>query len=642
MSKLNSNPQIEVSDQNRLREVHNPLWKYIILALAVSLALFHLYNAGFGSLLAIKYRAIHIGGIMVLIFLLIPFRKKGFYSKKQAPNILDILLAIGALVTTGYIVFFYDDVILRGGIADQKEIILGSIFLLLVFEATRRTIGLILPLLAALFFLYALYGDIVPGPFNHVGVSYRRLMEQMYISTEGIFGIALGTSAQYIFLFILFGAFMGKTGMGQLITELSLAVSGKRYGGPAKVSVLASSTMGTINGAAVANVVTTGSFTIPLMKKIGFKPVFAGSVEAVSSAGGQIIPPVMGAAAFLLAELTGIPYATVMIAAIVPAILYYLAVWIMIDKEARRLNLKGLSNEELPSLKEAIIKRGHMILPLFVVVALLLTGITPVYAAFFGIISVWVVSSFRKETRLSVKEFIYTLEEGSKGALAVAAACAIVGIIIGVVSLTGLGVSFTSIMLDFTNGQLSVLLLLTMLSCIILGMGLPTSAAYIMAATVAAPVLIEAGVSVLAAHLFVFYFATLSTLTPPVALASYAAAGVANTSPSKVGWTAFRLAIAGFIIPFVFVYQPSILIIDSEPLSIILSIVTAALGIYLIAVSVIGFYKVNLGMAIRVAIFACGILLIFPYYWVNLIGGLIGFYILFRVNKRNPPVSTVS
>src|SRR5699024_1522701 len=259
-------------------------------------------------------------------------------------------------------------------------------------------------------------------------------------------------------------------------------VSGKRPGGPAKVSVLASSTMGTINGAAVANVVTTGSFTIPLMKKIGFTPVFAGSVEAVSSAGGQIVPPVMGAAAFLLAELTGISYATVMIAAIIPAILYYFSVWIMIDREAKRLNLQGMTKSSLPSLKNAILKRGHRILLIFFVVCLLVYVITPVFVAFYGIVSIWVVSSFRKETRLSVKEFFLTLEQGSKNSLSVAAACAVVGIIIGVVSLTGLGVSFTSIMLDLSGGQLSLLLVLTMITCIVLGMGLPTSAAYIMAA----------------------------------------------------------------------------------------------------------------------------------------------------------------
>ncbi|PAV31084.1 C4-dicarboxylate ABC transporter permease [Virgibacillus profundi] len=646
MSKHNKklNQNIEVSNQSKYRNFNNKFWKYLIFAIAVSLSIFHLYSAGFGSLLAIKFRAVHIGVIMILIFLLIPHRNKKVDSNlfSKYPSIFDVLLALLSGVTIGYIFYFYDDVILRGGIANQTEIILGTIFLLLILEAARRSVGWALPLLAVIFFLYGLYGEWIPGPLNHANFSYRRMIEQMYISTEGIFGIALGVSAQYIFLFILFGAFMSKTGMGQLITDMSLAVSGKKAGGPAKVAVIASSTMGTINGAAVANVVTTGSFTIPLMKKIGFKPVFAGSVEAVASAGGQIVPPVMGAAAFILAELTGISYATVMIAAIVPAFLYYFSTWIMIDREAKRLNLRGLNKEELPSLKETFIKRGHMIIPLVIVVSLIVYGLTPIYAAFFGIVSIWIVSFLRKETKLTFKEFMLTLEEGSKGALSVAAACAVVGIIIGVVSLTGLGVSFTSIMLDLTHGQLPLLLLLTMLSCIILGMGLPTSAAYIMAGTVAAPVLIATGVEVLAAHLFVFYFATLSTLTPPVALASYAAAGIANASPSKVGWAGFRLAIAGFIIPFAFVYNPSLILIEGGIDNILISLFTAMFGIFLIAASVIGHYVVNLSMLNRTILFICGILLISSILWANLVGILVGLFILFVLNKQKSSIQTNS
>ncbi|WP_018924906.1 TRAP transporter permease [Salsuginibacillus kocurii] len=618
------------------RELSGKFWLILVLLLAVGLSLFHLYTAGFGQLMAIKQRAVHLGIIMILVFLLYPMARKrvGFIcSPKHRPSIVDIGLALVAMLPIGYIVFNYDSIISRGAIANQTDIILGTILMLLVLEAARRTLGWILPLLAVLFILYALYGNYVPGPLQHGGYSYQRLIEQMYVSTEGIFGVALGVSATFIFLFILFGAFMNKTGMGALINDLSMAIAGRRPGGPAKVAMIGSSTMGTINGTAVANVVTTGAFTIPLMKKIGYKRTFAGAIEAVASAGGQIMPPVMGAAAFILAELTGIPYATVIIAAIIPALLYYIAAWTMIDREARRLKLKGLEKHETPAAFKVLKARGHMLLPLFVVIYLLFEGFSPLYAAFYGIIATWVISLLRKETRMSVKDFILALEAGSKTGLPVGMACAVVGFIVGTTSLTSAGVAFSASIIGMTEGILFFTLFLTMIACIILGMGLPTTAAYIMAATIAAPALIELGVSPLAAHLFVFYFAILSTLTPPVAIAAYAAAGMAKAPPFSVGWVALKLAIAGFIIPFIFVYHPSLLLIEGSIQEIVLAVIAAVIGVIFLGIAVIGYFKVECSWLERLLLAAGAIAMIVPG-GLSDIGGLVLLGSIYIVQKK--------
>lgn len=622
------------SDLN-YRQFDRGFWKKVILILAVCLSLFHLYTAGFGQLMAIKQRAVHIGLIMILVFLLYPLSKKRLKDNPSGgPSFLDLLLALLTIATIGYIYLYFDSITMRMGIANQIDMMMGTIFMFLVLEAARRTLGWVLPILGIVFTLYAMYGEWIPGPFGHRDFSYRRIIEQMYISTEGIFGIALGVSATYIFLFVLFGAIMNKTGMGSLIKNTALAIAGRRPGGPAKVAMVGSSVMGTINGAAVANVVTTGAFTIPLMKRIGYKPVFAASVEAVASAGGQIMPPVMGAAAFVLAELTGIPYATVMIAAIVPALLYYIATWTMIDREARRLNLRGLTKEETPIFIEVFKKRGHMVIPLFVVIGFLLNGYSPLYAAFFGILSTWFVSSFRTETRMSGRDFLDSLEQGGKTALSVGMACAVVGFIVGSVSLTSAGVAFTDSILKITDGALFFTLLLTMVACIIMGMGLPTTAAYIMVATIAVPALINLGIHPLPANLFVFYFAILSTLTPPVAIAAYAAAGMAQASPFKVGWTSLRLAIAGFIIPFIFVYHPQILLLEGGLFETISSIGAAIVGVIFLGIGVIGYYHTHCYWYERLFILVSGLIMIVPDLLTDLVGLALGLGIYFLQRRR--------
>ncbi|MCM3570545.1 TRAP transporter permease [Neobacillus mesonae] len=633
--EISSEKQEEIlkkyDNESNFREFREGFWRYLVFFLAVGLSLFHLYTAGFGQLLAIKQRAIHLGIVLMLVFLIYPLSKK---FRRDKPTLMDIALTLLSVVGIGYLIVFNDDIAMRAGMSNQTDIIMGTITILLVLEAARRTLGNTLPIMAILFILYAMFGEWIPGDFAHIDYSYSRIIEQMYLSTEGIFGIALGVSATYIFLFVLFGSFMTKTGMGKLITDASISAAGTTPGGPAKVAMVGSCIMGTINGAAVANVVTTGAFTIPMMKRIGYTPTFAGAVETVASSGGQIMPPVMGAAAFVLAELTGIPYSTVMIAAIIPAFLYYLAAWVMVDREARRLNLKGLAKEDIPRFTDVIKARGHMVLPLVIVTGILINGNSPIYAAFFGIISTVLVGMIRKTTRLNGKQLLEAMELGGKTALSVAVACAVVGFIIGSVSLTSAGVIFTSSIIDLTGGHLLLTLLFTMIACIILGMGLPTTAAYIMASVIAVPALIELGINELAAHLFVFYFATLSTLTPPVAIAAYAAAGLANASPFKVGWTSVRLALAGFIIPFMFAYEPSLLIVRGTLINGIIGIIAAIVGVILLGCAVIGYFKIPCTKIERILLFAGAITLITPGLVTDFIGVILGLVAYMNQKRR--------
>lgn len=624
------------SEESNYREFDLKFWFNVVTIAALALSIFHLYTSGFGLLLAIKQRSVHLGLVLFMVYLLYPGSKKR--SPMGRPSVFDVIFSMLSIVTCGYLVLNFEDIAMRAGMANSTDIVLGTMLMLLVLEAARRTLGLILPVLAVICILYAMYGEWIPGMFSHIDYSYTRIIEQMYLSTEGIFSIALGVSAQFIFLFVLFGAFMSESGMGRLINDGSLAIAGKSPGGPAKVAVMGSSIMGTINGAAVANVVTTGSFTIPLMKKIGYRPVFAGAVEAAASSGGQIMPPIMGAAAFVMAELSGIPYGTIMIAAIIPAILYYLGVWTMVDREARRLKMQGVDTSEIPRLGDVLKARGHMLIPLIIIVVIILKGFSPMYAAFYGIIATLVFSSLRKETRMKPAQLLRAMVNGGRTALSVAVACAVVGFVIGVVSLTSVGVVFTDSVVSITQGMLLPTLLLIMVACIILGMGLPTTPAFIMAATIAVPALIAMGVDDLAANMFVFYYATLSTLTPPVAIAAYAAAGLAGSPAFSTGWAALRLASAGFIIPFMFVMDPSMLIVKGTFFETLRSVVPAVVGVIMLGASMIGYFRNNCTILERILLFLGAIFLIIPELYTDLTGllCLISVYLMqVKRDKKN-------
>jgi len=594
----------------------------IITVIAVMMSLFHLVTAGLINMNVMQHRYIHYAFAVVLVFLLYPATTKNKIIKSK-PTVLDWILAILSGGSAVYLYFGYESIVQKGTDFATIDIAMGTITIILLLEAARRSIGYQLPILSLIFFLYAYLGPSLPGILAHRGFSFSTLVERMYIGNDGIFGVALGVSAAYVFLFILFGAFLNGTGMSSLFTNMAIGAAGHRPGGPAKVSIIGSGTLGMINGSAIANVATTGVFTIPLMKKVGYKGKFAAGVEAVASTGGQITPPIMGSAAFVMAEFLGMPYKYVMVAAIIPAILYFVSLWFMVHLQAQKRGLAGLNKDELPSVKTELKKRGHLIIPVIILLVLLFADYTPIYSAFWAIISTYIVSLFRKETRMNLKTLINTLAEGAKGAAFIAIATAVVGIIVGVVSTTGLGLQLANVILSIAQGYLFPTLLLTMIACVVLGMGLPTTAAYIVAAIVATPAVIELGVEPIVAHMFVIYYASLSNITPPVALASYTGAGISGSNPTQVSWVALQLGAAGFLVPFIFVYSPDLLLEGSGIASLILAIITAVIGVYTLSLSIIGYWKLNIKMYNRLLLFIAALAMMHSGWLTDVIGILI-------------------
>ena len=582
---------------------------WIVFIMCVGLSLFHLYTAWTGPLVTLMHRAVHTSVVMALVFILYPGRKK---SRRDRPTVLDILFALASLSLGAYIVLNYKDLVMRAGMPSDLDILFAFMAVLLVIEAGRRITGKEIALLALVFIAYALLGPKLPDVIAHRGYSLRDIAEYMYLTTEGIFGIAIGVSSTYIFLFVLFGSFLSKSGMGAFFNDLAMAIAGGGKGGPAKVAVVSSGLLGSINGSAVANVVTTGAFTIPLMKKIGYKAEFAGAVEAAASCGGQILPPVMGATAFIMAEYLGVPYIKIAAAAVIPALLYYLGVIVVIHLRASKKGLEGLPKDQLPKVGEVLKTRGHLLLPLAGLLYLLLKGFTPIYAAFYSILLTIGVSALRKETRMSFRDIIDALEEGARTALGVAMACATVGLIIGVATLTGFGLKLAGAILFLGKGNLFATLVLTMVACIVLGMGLPSIPAYIITATMAAPALAKMGVPVLVSHMFVFYFGMLANLTPPVALAAFAGAGIAGGNTTRTGFQAVKIALAGFIVPYVFAYSPTLLLIDATVSEIALATITAIVGVLLLGVFSEGYFLREAGLVERGAAFVGAICLMTP------------------------------
>lgn len=581
----------------------------IVFIMSVGLSLFHLYTAWAGPLQTLMHRAVHTSVIMGLVFILYPFGKK---SSKKAPSVFDWIFAVLSIALGLYIMFDYNGIISRAGVANTPDFIMGVMAILLVLEAARRVTGKEITILVFIFLLYAYFGPYLPDIIAHRGYSIKDIAQYMYLTTEGIYGIAIGVSSTYIFLFVLFGAFLAKSGMGQFFNDLAMAIAGGGKGGPAKVSVVSSALLGSINGSAVANVVTTGAFTIPLMKRIGYRPEFAGAVEAAASCGGQILPPVMGAAAFIMAEYLGMPYVKIALAAAIPALLYYLGIIVQIHFRASRNGLVGLPKDQLPRVKDVLKNRGHLVLPLIALLYLLIRGYTPIYAAFFSILITIGASFLNRETRMSFKDIIDALESGARTALGVAMSCAVVGIVIGVSSQTGLGLKIAGAIMYLGKGNLFITLILTMITCIILGMGLPSIPAYIITATMAAPALDKMGIPPFVSHMFVFYFGMLANLTPPVALAAFAGAGIAGGDMTKTGFQAVKLALAGFIVPYIFVYSPALLLINTTPLNTIIVTSTAVIGVVALGASVEGYLFNSLNIVYRILLAAAALMLIKP------------------------------
>jgi TRAP transporter 4TM/12TM fusion protein len=584
----------------------NPGWTRVVTVVAILFALFHLYTAYTGSLMAYKQRAVHLGFALVLAFLLFPFRSK---RSSVRPSLMDCLLALVSVGIAAYGVIEIDALALRGGGATQLDLIVGGIAIVVVLEAGRRTIGLALPILAVCFLLYAYFGQLMPGPLNHRGFPVQDIIYQMYLTTEGIFSMAIGVSATYVVLFIIFGSFLARTGIIPFFNQMALGLAGGQAGGQAKVAVVASSAMGMISGSAVANAMTVGSFTIPLMKKTGYAPHFAGAVEAVASTGGQIMPPVMGAAAFVMAEFLQMPYLKIMIAGIFPALLYYAACFSQIHLRALRIGLKGLPREDLPSPWATFRRSGHSLIPLIALVVLLVGGLTATLSAALCIPLAIVIGFIRPETRINWRKTVDALQEAGRSTVTVATSTAVVGFVIGVTGLTNLGVNFADQIVQLAGNSFALTLIVTAIACLVLGMGLPTTGSYIIAAIVAAPILIKMGIPELPSHFFIFYFAVISMITPPVALAAYATAGIAQANPNKVGWAATRLGISGFIVPFMLAYTPALLILDSSVTAIAWNVARAAIALVALSICFEGFLRKNLRLWERL-VFLCGALLL--------------------------------
>lgn len=594
-----------------------------VSCLAVGMALFHLYTSGFGRFPALQQRSIHLAFALILTLFIYPFRKKWGSKISIATN---ILFSIGALLSCGNITFvIYYVLYERAGAATTVDIFLGLILIILVLDMTRRIMGWALPIITLIFIAYGFLGSYIHLPYiSHPGMDISRFISYEYLSTEGLFTIPLGVSATFIAVFVIFAAFLVNSGVGEFFMEAATAIAGDKTGGPAKVAVVSSALMGSVSGSAVGNVVTTGSVTIPLMKRMGYPAILAAGIEGTASTGGQIMPPLMGAAAFIIASTIGKPYLIICIAAFVPALLSFLSVFIMVHFEAERYGIKGLPKEDLPRLLPVVKRRGHLVLPIVVLVAMLVTGATAMKAGFYSIISVILISSIQKDTRIGIKGILSAMENGARAVLPIAAACACSGIVVGVLTLTGLGLKMSYLLVQIAHGILPILLILAMLASILLGMGITTTAAYLLVAIIIAPVLVQMGVSELAAHMFVFYYAVISTITPPVALAAYAAAGIAETDPFKTALVGFRVGIAKFVVPFYIIYTPEIMLLSGNPLKIITTLAMSFIGIWALAGGACGYIFRELKLYERLTLLAC-IPLTIPHnlLWNILGGGII-------------------
>ena len=552
----------EKEAESRTRTYQGPMGA-AVTCLLCAWAAFQLYYTTFGVISAVNLRAFHCIFLLCFAFLLYPTYRKERRTRRLPP-LWDMLLIALACFTFGYLILNYTRIAQNGGRLTPFELVIAGVGVVLAFEAARRTSGN-LTLLAAIFLAYNWFGQYLPGRLAHNGFTLKRVLSTLFWGTQGLLGTGIGVSATYIFLFVVFGAFLKYSGFSKFINDFSLTLVGRTPGGPAKVAVLASALMGMINGSAIANVATTGTFTIPLMKRTGYRKEFAGAVEAVASTGGQFCPPIMGAVGFVMAEFLNISYTWVMLAAIVPAFLYYLGLLFAVHFEAKRLGLSGLSKENIPNAMKVLREQGHLLIPLVVLIALMSLGYTPLYAAVIALFATVGASWLRRDTRMTWDKIIAATAEGARGAVAVGVCCVIIGVIIGTVTLTSLGLNVGYLILSVVQGGSIYLAgVLVMILSTILGMGVPGVAAYVIVQAVAIPVLIRVGVLPIAAHMFCLIYACLSNITPPVAMSSYVAAGIAGSNQTLTGLLSVRLGLVGFILPFFFLGNP-ILLVGADP-----------------------------------------------------------------------------
>src|SRR5210317_50157 len=595
-----------------------PKLSFIVTAILVSMSLYHFWASGFGLVREVLHRGIHISYVIGLVFIVFSWKKNNedrinnSLFSFQNVSIVDYIFAILTVASALYLPLLPSEILAsRVGNPELIDVVMGSILIILTLEAARRSVGPTLPIISVIFILFAIFGPYAPGALKHGGTSWLGFVNHIYITNQGVYGIAVGVMAQYVFLFILFGVLATRVGLGKLFIDLAMLIAGKYSGGPAKVAIFSSAFMGTISGSSIANTVTTGSLTIPAMKKIGYPSHFAGAVEAASSTGGQITPPILGAAAFIMVEYLGLPLKDILAAALLPALFHYFGIFIMVHLEAKKLGLRGLNHKELPKFFEIMKDNWLSLLPLIILVYFILAGRTPDFAAIYGIISCVVVGILKPKNKLNFIDLWNCLASGAKNTLAVGAAATCVGIIVGVVTLTGVGFRLGFVVLQtagdignffsniwpisyFSFNQLKLFfsLVLIAISCIVMGAGIPTTATYIILVAVAAPALAQLNIEPLVAHFFVFYYGVLADITPPVALAAYAASGIAKSNPFKTGNTAFRLGIAKALVPFVFVYSPSLLLItnDFDLVKLIVTVLGTLMGIGLIGIAFTGYW----------------------------------------------------
>lgn len=589
----------ELDREQSYRE-HKCWRQYITVFISVIFVLFQLYATLSGAITAQVLRATHLAFVQLLAFLLFPPTKN---SPRNTLPWYDIVLGLIGMACWLYIVVNFDSLVRRSGNNTPLDVAVGIVGILVLFESCRRIVGLPIMIIAGSFIVFAFAGKYLPGFLHHRGYSLQRVVCHLFYNTEGIMGTPIGACSTFIFLFILFGALLEKTGIGHFFIDVCNALAGGASGGPAKVAVLSSALLGTVSGSSVSNTVGSGSFTIPMMKRLGYKGEFAGAVEAAASTGGQIMPPIMGAAAFLMAESLGLPYITIVKAAIVPAILYFTGIFITVHLEAKKLGLKGLPKDQLPRFMPLLLRKGYMILPLVVIIYFLCAGKTAVFAALMGIIACVLVGfgvsvsdlAHGRKPSFGGKDIVEIMCTAARNIISVAIACGMAGIIIGIVTLTGLGLRLGNGLVMLAHGKLFLTLVFTMVASIILGMGAPTTANYLITSTITAGAIISLGIEPLAAHMFAFYFGIIADVTPPVALAAIAGAAIAKAKPMKTALNATKLAIGAFIIPYMFVYNSKMLMINASALSVVMIIITAILGMFGISVALEGYGFNNTG-----------------------------------------------
>ncbi|GHS98968.1 C4-dicarboxylate ABC transporter [Synergistales bacterium] len=626
--------ELEVESGNRLEQL--PKWvKKIVALLALVWTIFQIYTGFFGLYPALIQRTATLNFGLVLCFICFKCKK----SDREV-KFYDWVLVLLSFSILAYIIVTFGTLIKRGGAPNNLDVFFGTTLILLVIEATRRCVGLPLVIVVLAFLLYAFAGPYMPSVIGHRGYGIGRVSSQMFLTGEGIFGTPMAVMTTFVFAFVLFGCFLEATGGAKLFIDLAFAITGRFAGGPAKTAVVASGLLGTISGSSLANVVTTGSFTIPLMKKCGYRGSFAGGVEASASSAGQIMPPVMGAAAFIMAEMTGISYLEICVAATIPAILYYISVFLSVDLEARRTHLKTVPKDEVPPLWGTLKRCIPLLFPIVTLIALLVVGYTPLKAALYATAIMVVSSFFGKETMLTWRGFYEALTKSAHNSVSVCVACAVCGIVTGVITLTGLGLKLSDLILRASGGDMLNTLLLTMVASIILGMGLPTTAKYIVLAAIAAPAIVKLGVPVVGAHLFILYFGVIAEVTPPVALTSYAGAAIAKAPGVETALQGLKISIGAFFIPFMFCYYPSLLLLDTTLTGMIMGLFSSFVGVICLSAASIGYFFGSLTIWQRLLMFFGTAMVIHPALATDVIGAAIILATVvfqkYRCSKNNP------